>query len=424
MKMKKLVSMFLAAVMVVSLAGCSSGNSGNGTTEAKTTGNSTETASDEVVEINFYEHSDNEVAAQQLVDAYNAQSTNVKVNLSIIANEDYDDKVKVMLSGGGDIDCFWIRGGAQTRQLAGSNALLSLNDLISANDIATDIYGDMGEAFTVDGNTYGLCTTKSCWLLWYNKDLFDAAGIDYPINLTWEEYSELALSLTTDELMGSVCPDWTMNLGATAVGEYLTDEELTRTMEYAEYLERWYVTEGSHLSLEEMPASFDLNAYYAEGNTYMMINGDWTFLNFPEYDPQFEWCAAPLPIFEDAEAESTVGSTSCFAISEKSKNPEAAFDFIQFACYSDDGASIWAQNSLVPAYSSDAALEVYQETVTVPGVEYVFSANVGLEQGLDTNYEELNEAFKEELKDSLVGNGTLESAFEKYKTRRDEINAK
>jgi hypothetical protein len=47
-----------------------------------------------------------------------------------------------------------------------------------------------------------------------------------------------------------------------------------------------------------------------------------------------------------------------------------------------------------------------------------------MEQGLDSNYEELNTAFKEELNDALVGNISMDQAFDNYKARRDEINAK
>jgi len=430
--MKKLLAVLLTFTLVFGLSAC--GNEAASTTETdtaevaavteETEEVASDTSSDEIIEINFYEHTDNEAIAKALAAAYMEENPNVIVNVSIIANDDYDDKIKVLLSANAGVDCFWIRGGAQTRQLADTGAILPLNDLIAANDIDTSVYGSMGDAFTVEGNTYGLCTSKSCWLLWYNKDLFDAAGLEYPINLTWEEYSDLAQSLTTDEKWGSVCPNWTMNLGATAVGEYLTDENLTRTMEYAKLQERWYVTDKSHPSIETMSGSFDLNAFFAEGNTYMMINGDWTFLNFPAANPEFTWCAAPFPVFDDADAESTVGGTSCLAISASSEKAEATFDFIKFCCYSDAGASIYADNSCVPAYPSDAALAVYQEKVTIPGSEYVFSANVGLEQGLESNYEELNVAFKEELNDALVGNGTIEEAFEAFKVRRDEINAK
>ncbi|HEY8499497.1 MAG TPA: extracellular solute-binding protein, partial [Clostridia bacterium] len=269
-----------------------------------------------------------------------------------------------------------------------------------------------------------LLTSKSCWMLWYNKEMFDAKGLDYPINLTWEEYSALAASLTTEDVWGSVCPDWTMNLGATSAGEYLTDENLTRTMEYAKYLERWYVTDKSHPGIEYMASSFDINAFFAGQNSYMMINGDWTFLLFPSANPEFTWCAAPLPVFDDIEPESTVGAASCNSIAVRSKKPEAAFDFIKFYCYSDEGACIYAANSQVAVYPSEKALEVYRKSVDVPGVDFVFSSKVGLEQGLEDVYEELNDAFKTELKDALVGGCTIEEAFEKYKTRRAEILAK
>ena len=52
----------------------------------------------EKVVINFYEHSDSDVIAEDLVEAYNASQDKVEVKLSLISNDDYDDKVKVMLA--------------------------------------------------------------------------------------------------------------------------------------------------------------------------------------------------------------------------------------------------------------------------------------------------------------------------------------
>lgn len=443
--MKKIIAILLTMILMFSFTGCGSKSDdtaapqGDDSSSDASAGDDAssgdddsagddasagDAASDEVVTINFYEHSDNEKVMNQLVEAYNAQSKNIQVKLTIIANDDYDDKIKVMLSGGSDVDGFWIRGGAVTRQLADSGALLPLNDMIGENKIDLSQYGNLGEIFSVDGNSYGLCTTKSCWLLWYNKDLFDAAKVDYPINLTWDQYTELAKSLTKDGKMGGVVPNWTMNLGASAVGEYLTDEQLTKTRDYAKLMEKWYVTDQSHPGIEDMSSGFDINALFAEGNTYMMVNGDWEFLLLPDVETNFTWCAAPLPRFDDAEEGATVGSSSCFSIAAKSKYPKETFDFIKFCCYSDEGAKIYAQNSCVPAYPSDAALDVYKQFVTAPGTEYVFSAKVGMEQGLDLHYEDINTAFKEEISDALVGNCTLEEAFDNFITRREEINSR
>ena len=328
-----------------------------------------------------------------------------------------------MLSGGADIDCFWVRGGDQVRQMANGGAILALDDMMEAAGIDYSVYGQMGEAFKTGGSTYGLCTSKSCWLLWYNKDLFDAAGVDYPIDLTWDEYADLCAQLTTDELTGGIAVNWIMNTGSAAAGEYLTDENLTRTREYVKFLNRIYNEDSSNLSLEEMSGSFDVNAVFAEGNTYMMLNGDWTFLLFPDSNPEFEWCAAPLPHFEDVELNSTVGQSSAFCVNANSKKAQAAFDFIKFCCYSDEGAKIYAANASVPAYPSDAALDVYKENVTTSGTEYVFSSIVSCEDGNEDYYSEIKDAYKAEITEYLLGACTIDEAFDNYIARREEIAA-
>lgn len=427
MKLKKMFALGMAVVLTMGLAAC--GDSGGENKENPTAGGAQNQTKDatvsgenrEVVEIKFYEHADNEKLAQALVDAYNAQSDYVKVNLSIVANDDYDDKIKVLLSGGSDIDCFWVRGGAETRQLAQMGALYALDGVLDKTAVDTSLYGTIANEFKLNDSTYGLCFSKSCWLLFYNKDLFDAAGIDYPVNLTWDQYTELAASLKTDELWGGVVPPWILNLGAIADGEYLTDENLTMTRKYADIMEKWYVTDHSHPNIEEMSGSFALSAFYAQGTTYMMLNGDWTFQSFPGYEPAFEWAAAPLPIFEGMEEGSTVGSSSGMSVAAGSKHPDEAFDFIRFCCYSEEAAKILAENSLVSVFPCEEAVSIYQQNVAVPGTKYVFSSKLMAEKGMDGNYDEVYDAFDEEIKSALVGDTTLDKAFELFKSRREEI---
>ena len=40
------------------------------------------------------------------------------------------------------------------------------------------------------------------WVLYYNKNLFDAAGLDYPDHVTWDEYADLAQKLTGTDAAG------------------------------------------------------------------------------------------------------------------------------------------------------------------------------------------------------------------------------
>ncbi len=268
MKRKQLLSLVLAAVTTLGIAGCGSSVDGTSTGDASqnedVASTTTETAGEKTV-INFYEHSDNEAIAQAQVEAYNASQDQVEVNLSIIANDDYDDKIKVMLSGGADVDVFWLRSGDQARQMADGGAIMALDDLMSANGVDYADYGDMGEQFEYNGSTYGLPANKTCWLLFYNKSLFDEAGLEAPTDLTWEEYADLCQQLTTGDKQGGLLVNWIMNIGSCAAGEYLTDTELTRTKEYVEFLNRIYNVDQSNMSLEEMSGSFDVNRRLQRG---------------------------------------------------------------------------------------------------------------------------------------------------------------
>lgn len=438
---KRAIALVLAAMTALSAAGCAGGSgesaSGSASDSAAENGADTEEAAEteeasaetesedstgtEKEVINFYEHSDSESIAQQLVDEYNASQDEVEVKLSIISNDDYDDKIKVMLSGGADVDVLWIRSGDSARQLASNGAILALDDYFADNDVDFSVYGDIGDAFIVDDQTYGLLAAKSCWLLFYNKTLFDEAGLDYPIDITWDEYADLCKQVAVDGKSGGLIVDWIMNTGSAAAGEYLDDENLEKTGEYVQFLNRIYNEDQSNMSIEDMTGSFDVYSSFAEGDTYMMIQGDWAFLLEPQYDPDFEWAAAPLPHFEDVPVNSTVGGSGCYSIAANSEHADAAFDFIKFACYSDEGATILAQNSTVASYPSDAALAAYKELVTVPGTEYLFDASVRAEDGIESYYSELKDAYKSEVKDYLIGNISYEECMDNYKTRRDEI---
>jgi len=413
----KRVSCFFAVLAVLSvgfvlLAGCQKKGAAAGS------------AAQGPVVVNFYGATDHDAYINKLVAVYNAKNQGVTIVYHSIPNDDYDDKIKV-LAGTDQMDAFWIRTPAQTQQYISNNVLLDLASYIekSGLDISpiktTSLPGAMR-----DGKIYGFPTTGSAWLIFYNKDLFDAKGLPYPVNITWDQYAGLAKQLTYTEdgkkYWGGMIPPWTMNLGASAAGEYLTaPEPMPYTRKYAEFLHRIYVDDKSHPGIGEMSqGAFDANGFFEAGNCYMMVMGDWDF-NLLKTD--FTFGAAPMPVFPGVAAESTVGQASYYVISSRSKVKDEAFNFIEWCTTSDEGTSIYAEWKNVPCYATDAALETYRNIVKVPGVEYRFSAKVGQEQGSETYYGDLNEAYIQELQLYLLGEQDLDKTFSNFYALRKEV---
>lgn len=440
---KRVVSVLLAGVMIVGtmLTGC--GSAGQKETEtaaaqaeqesakpaAETDGEEAQpeeqNASAEKIVINLYEHSDAESYVTDLVEAFEKENENVDVNVTFVANDDYDDKVKVMLAGGGDVDVFWLRDAGQVQTLAAEGALMPLDDLCSANEVDPSVLGDFQSGFSYDGQTYGLSTTKTMYMLFYNKALFDEAGLPYPEAMTWDEYGELAKSLTKDGKVGSMMMNWSYTYGSDARGEYITDDNLDTVRRWVEYLYQWYVTDHSHYNLEEMSTSFDPYGKFAEGNTYMMIQGNWTYDLLKAADPDLDFSSAPLPVFEGDE-NVTCGGTSAYVINSKcgEEKIQAAFDLMKFMCYSDEGAMIYVENNQLPAYPSEEAKEAYMELNTIDGTEYLFEANVRMEgDGTKLYYNEVKSAFQQEMELALLDTCSIDEAFDNFLQRRDEIIA-
>lgn len=408
---KKTVSVLMSAAMVTTMfAGLATSAAAEG----------------EKREVHFYYSTDMESTASAEIAAFNESQDEIEVVGHNIPESDYDDKVKVMTAGGSDVaDVIWTRSPAQTMQYVENDALVNLAPYAEESGLdlspiaETSLKGITGE----DGSFCGLPDKSTCWMLFYNKDLFDEQGLDYPVNITWDEYMDLAASLTSEEgdtkMWGTLVPNWEMNLAAIPQGTYLDSEDLTYTKKYAEILHRLYVDDKSAPGLGEMQSgSFDVYAYFESGNYYTMINGDWTFRLI---NPEFNYGAAPLPIFEGGEEGASTGQASFLAIPSTATNPDDAYKFIEFYCTSDEGTSIIASKGDVPAYATDAAMTTYNEAVTAEGVEYRFSAKIYDEERPYALYGSITDAFKEELNLYLLDEQDLDTAFENYEELREEI---
>ena len=321
MKNKKIISMSLASCIMSALilSGCGSTDAVNRTDASSASGapasttqeaagnTSSETPSDEKVTIHYYAWSEGDYL-QQIVDAYNAQSDSVEVKMTQVNSADYEDKLFTMLAGKNDIDVFGMRSTSLLSNLASTGNLTDLTQLIADSNFDVSVYGTGFAETQVDNKFYALPYRASAYGLFYNKKIFDEKGIAYPDNLTWDEYADLAMTLSEGEgserFYGSYIPDWNSCIyKVTQAGSNLTDDDLTPLGDWLSLLNRFYNEDNSHMSYTDMKSGgVDAINFFCNSGCAMYPGGEWSISdtltmlkNNPSLNESFELGIATCP---------------------------------------------------------------------------------------------------------------------------------
>ena len=203
-KIRKLLCAALALAMVLSLAACGGSPSGeNSTAPEANTGSPEQTQqggepSSEQVTLNWaIWDKDSTAYWQALADGYMKTHENVKIDMTDLGSTDYMTQLATQLSGGnGELDVLSIK------DIPGYANLINLEMLEPLNDVLTtpteDFNGVLEQLTAEDGKFYGIPFRADFWVVFYNKDLFDKAGVDYPTNdMTLDQYDELMRKMTS-----------------------------------------------------------------------------------------------------------------------------------------------------------------------------------------------------------------------------------
>lgn len=434
--MKKIIASIIVAAMAASaLTGCSE------ETEVQSPDKSVESMEEqgkseggkEKVTIHYYSWSEGDYL-QQMVDAFNATSENVVVEMTQVSSDEYDDKLMTMLAGENDIDVFNMRSTSLLSNLAESGNLADITQMINNSGMDISAYGTGYAETKVNDKFYGLPYRSSAYGLFYNKKLFDEKGIAYPDNLTWDEYADLAMKLTEGEgnerIYGGYIPDWNNCPYITIQrGSNFADDDLTALQEWWELENRFYNTDNSHMSFSDMKSTgTDGINFFCSGKCYMYPGGEWSIsdvLTLVKNDPtiaeSFELGIAMVPQPEKNSAPVTIGGVSTFiGINSTSENQEAAFEFISYMA-GKEAAEYIAAAGAIPAYIDEEIVGIFEDAIGVSGAANLLEPAKISETLIIPEYTELQTVEKEERELYLIGEQSLEDGLKNFEERRNEV---
>ncbi|MDR0374901.1 MAG: sugar ABC transporter substrate-binding protein [Treponema sp.] len=311
-----------------------------------------------------------------LIDAYQAKNPQVKIEPVDLGSADYMTVLGTQLSGGADLDVLCIKDIPGYANLVRQNRLEPLNGYIRAAGVNTSLYGGTTEQIAVNGEVYALPFRSDFWLIFYNKDLFDAAGVLYPSNdLTLDEYDVLARRVTqgsgASKTYGAHYHTWR---SAVQLFGILDGKNTIVDGTYgflAPYYER--VLREQNDGIVQSYAALKTSGTHYSGaffnNQIAMMNmGTWFIATQIEKVRTGEslsknWGLAKYPHPSGVQAGTTLGTITSIAVNRNSKNKEAALDFMRFIS-GPEGAAILAKTGTIPAIMNQ---EVVNAIAAIPG---------------------------------------------------------
>lgn len=357
----------------------------------------------------------------KLFRAFEKENPGVTVNPVDIASDDYDTKLTTMLASGDSTDVLTMKNLLSYSNYALRDQLVDLSSHIK--DLDTDPAMESYEMYDIDGKTYAQPYRTDFWVLYYNKKLFDEAGLPYPDNLTWEEYEELAkeLSKPEEQVYGAYQHTWRSTVQAIAAAQ--NNKNLVEP-DYG-FLGEYY---DRVLRMQEDQAQMDFGTVKSTNVTYqsqfenskaaMMYMGSWymgaLLTNIDAGTTDVEWGISQMPQNEKGKEIQTFGSPTAFAINKNSKEQELAQKFLDF-CSGEAGAKVLAEVGVVPSYRTDAINELYFSRNGMPNDEVSQTAfkpeKIAIEFPVDENGPAIDKSLQEEHELILVGDETPKEAI-------------
>ena len=197
---KRLVAVLVVAAMAVSMMACGSGNSGE-TAEAteKEASTSSSSSSDDPLEVVIWD-TNQQAGIQEICDLF-TEETGIAVDVQVKDWDSYWTLLEAGASGGDMPDVFWMHSN-NAQMYMNNDVLLKLDDYIEASDTIdmSNYMPEITELYTWNDSYYAIPKDYDTIALWYNKTMFDEAGLSYPdATWTWDDLNDAAVKLTKDD---------------------------------------------------------------------------------------------------------------------------------------------------------------------------------------------------------------------------------
>lgn len=371
--MKKILATTLVGTITTSLlVGCGGNNK------------ETEKAEDGATVIKFGIHvanpAEQEPVTNSIVEAFNkANEGKYKVEFEAADTESHSKNLKLQATDGTLPQIFWLEG-SEASEYSEAGVLMDLTEFLDDNTDIKEALGGMESAFKDDNGQYGLPYQCNVQGIFYNKELFDKANVEYPTDdTTYEEFVEMIKALKNSGITplaigskNSAFAMWEFNEflarygWSESIDSIIAGDKKFNNAELMLCFEKMQGLKDAGAFPENMATIeyFDAKQLFDSKTAAMFGTGQWDCAEFDKNigDKIGFWWG---PKFTDAETNQNIAMKVPSApiavsadVAENETLKEGVYEFLKFY-YGEETAKISCEGSIFPAtnYEGIAASE-------------------------------------------------------------------
>lgn len=279
-------------------------------------------------------------AYQARLDMAKKEFPNITVEL-LYTPDDYDQRIQTMLAGGDAPDIVQLAEAIHGYSSRGQ--LVPINDKVSAAGIDLDKrFGTNYKQYQYEGSLYALPDRGGAMIVYYNRDMFDKAGVSYPTgDWKWADFLKAAQTLTLRDgdavtqygfAAGGWWPWWMSFIYQNGGSVLDQDGKPTFNSDQVKEALQFYndlVYKHKVAPSPEDYANLGTNSpdpLFAQGKVAMIMTGFWNIASLRDVK-DINWDIAP--VWGNVN-RGTVAFGSGLAVTSTSKHPDEAFKVIDF----------------------------------------------------------------------------------------------
>jgi len=387
----------------------------------------------EPVEITYYTFSaapDHVEQLDQMIQLFEAAHPNIKVKVETAPFDEYFTKLQTLIAGGTAPDVFELNY-ENFVTYADKGVLLDLSPMMKADTtLNPEVYSERANsAFSYNGMQLGLPATFSTVMLYYNKDLFDQAGVEYPTaDWTWSDAVEAGKKLN-DPANGV----WSLYSGvqfwefykkaAQNNCRFFNDDKTEVLINSPECVEALQTMVDMVKTDKVVPSAADMGGQsdgdmFMAGKLAMDVTGIWMFSAYK--DAPFQWDVTVEPGMANKATHFFANGVSAFAAT---KHAQEAYEWIKFFTSDPEMANIRiASGWELPALKDPTLFEDYLSQTPPDNRQAVIdSLEFAVVPPVIVRQSEMQDGINKLLEQVMLDQLTPQEALDQAKTLLEEL---